>query len=144
MNSAPKLRDEGDSTSSSSQIDNSLQIIYLGTLPQQGTGSDSTDLPGNDALEESSSSLTLSRGTVGDSTEKRSDIHGDSLSPPLITATSRARRTSSSSPKTLSFSHDGQAIPTQDLASSHRAAITKALRQRLETWDEKSRALDMS
>jgi hypothetical protein len=144
MNSAPKLRDEGDSTSSSSQIDNSLQIIYLGTLPQQGTGSDSTDLPGNDALEESSSSLTLSRGTGGDSTEKISDIHGVSLSPPLITATSRARRASSSSPKTLSFSHDGQAIPTQDLASSHRAAITKALRQRLETWDEKSRALDMS
>lgn len=142
-----KQRAESDTTSSTSQVDNSLQIIYLGTLPQQRIESDSTGVQECEALESSSSSSSSSivAGGKGDNvTEKECDTSTILLSP-LVVGSSRTRRASSSSPKTSSFSHDGQGqqIPALDLASSHRAAITKALRQRLETWDEKSRSVDL-
>jgi hypothetical protein len=132
LDNIAKPRADSDVTPNSSQVDNSLQIIYLGTLPLQKQDIDSV-VVSTQGKNESYSSLSTTEVEQGES-EKNVDI---SIAP--------RPRASSSSPKILgaSISYDiatnaANAVPPLDLASSHRAAITKALRQRLETWDEKA------
>jgi hypothetical protein len=100
-----KPRAGSDVTPNTSQVDNSLQIIYLGTLPLQKQDIDSV-VVSTQGKNESSSPLSTTEVEQGESI--------------------------------VSYDIATNAVPPLDLASSHRAAITKALRQRLETWDEKA------